>query len=225
MVCSGTTVWFYGNRTKSLTGTYYGVLTRIHTPSSLPSLNCELAYWVGCRSTTLDEGSNHRFNQTTIAYDHTAGKWVFSWGYSANHLAQGGYTGLYPQTSSDYELGIQFINNKVQFYVTDLGASTQYVMGSIDDTGTLYTSDKPSFTMEGFSTDITDINVDAFKAYTFNLFTSSSVSSEWPSAESFLQEPGGAPPAGIHTYDLGSHQYLIGKTSQGSQYADGTSLW
>ena len=85
MACN-TASWFYGVISQGITGTKYGTLTRITTPSSLPSLNCTVAYWVSCRSTNLDEQGNHRFYQATIAYTPSVGHWAFSWGYSAYHL-------------------------------------------------------------------------------------------------------------------------------------------
>lgn len=89
----------------------------------------------------------------------------------------------------------------------------------------MWVDDNPGFIMESYGNNISDISVSAFKAYTFNVFTSPSSSTEWPNAASYKQESGYSIPSQIHTYDLGSHQYMIGNTAQGSQLSNGTTLW
>jgi hypothetical protein len=225
MTCYNSGIWFYGIASRNISGTKYGTLTRIKTPSSLPQTTCSVAYWVSCRSTNLDENNNHRFYQATIAYTPSAGYWHFSWGYSANHLSQPPYQGLTPATNHDYELGIRFTGSEVEAYVIELTSGVKYTIGTVSDNGTMWVNDNPGFILEGFTTQISEMNVDAFKAYTFNVFLSPYSSQEWPNAAAFKQESGGSVPSGIHTYDMDSHQYLIGKTMQGSQLSDGTSLW
>jgi hypothetical protein len=217
--------WFYGNKANGLSGTNYGALTRIRTPNSLPDTTCTVAYWVGCTSTTLDEENNPRFYQATIAYTPSVGEWHFSWGYSAEHLSQDPYEGLSPQTNHDYELGIRFTGTQVEAYVVDLDTSTKYTMGTLSDTGTLHPDDKPGLILEGFTDDIDDMGVDAFKAYTFNVFLSPTTSTEWPHALAYKEIISGSIPDEIHTYDLGSHQYFIGNTSSGSQLDNDEELW
>ena len=219
-----TNSWFYGNRALGLSGTYYGTLTRIRTPSSLPSTTCSVFYWVACRSTA----NNNRFYQATIAYTPTAGYWHFSWGYSPDHLSEPPYTGLRPTTNHDYELGIKFNGSNVVLYVVDLSTGITYNMKTVSDTGTMLngSSDQPSFLMEGKTDQISEMNVSAFKAYTFNYFLSPNSSTEWPHATPYNSPASDyIIPSQIHTYDLGSHQYMIGNTSQGSQYPPPNSLW
>jgi len=223
LTCYSSGIWFYGNRASGISGTKYGTLTRFRTPSSLPKTTCSVAYFVSCRSTTLDEQGSRRFYQSTIAYTPSVGAWHFSWGYSAYHLSQPPFGGLTPQPNHDYELGIRFTGSVVELYVVDLATSTIYVMGTVSDTGTMWVSgDQPGFILEGFTDQISEMNVSAFKAYTFNVFLSPSSSTEWPHAVVTNQN---SPPSEIHTYDLGGHQYLIGYTSQGQQRPDGYTLW
>jgi hypothetical protein len=220
--------WMYGNVAYNITGTRYGVLGRLTTPSSLPSVNCLTTYWVGCRSTTLDESGANRFYQTAIAYVSSAGRWCFSWGYSTKHLSQRPYTGLYPTTNHSYELGIKFTGTNVILYVVDLSNGQTYSMGTVPDSGTMVTStDQPSFLLESYAGVIGDMNVPAFELYTFNYFLTPSSSSEWPGAKVFTQPSDGSTiPNEVHTSnDLGSHHYLIGNTTQGSKKSNGTILW
>jgi hypothetical protein len=218
--------WFYGNCGSGITGTRYGTLTRIKTPSSLPSITCTVAYFVSCRSTNLDSEGKHRFYQATIAYTPSAGYWHFSWGYSPDHLGQPPYTGLIPVVNHDYELGIKFTGSVVQAFVRDLPIGTNYTMGSFADNGTMWLGDQPGFIMEGFTDNISEMNVSAFKAYTFNYFLTPTSSMEWPHGQVFRGDPKDySIPSQIHTYHQGSHQYLIGKTTLGSQLANGTFLW
>jgi hypothetical protein len=150
------------------------------------------------------------------------GAWHFSWGYSTKHLSQPPFGGLALQPNHDYELGIRFTGSVVELYVLDVATSTIYVMGTVSDTGHMYvTYDQPGFIIEGFTTQISEMNVSAFKAYMFNVFLSPSSSTEWPHAVVTNQN---TPPSQIHTYDLGGHQYLIGYTSQGQQRPDGYTL-
>ncbi len=230
--------WFYGLSSREITGTKYGALARITTPSSLPTPAGLVAYFVSCKSTTTyydDEGIlQHRFYQATIAYTNTAGSWHFSWGYAPNNLSQPPYTGLTPTTNHNYELGIQFTGTVGQAYVIDLATNTIYTMGSVADTGTMWVDDNPGFLMESDLDSVSDINVAAFKAYNFNVFTSPSSSTSWPAAKSYYQ-PYHNPddpsqdydiPALIHTYTVGTKQYKIGYTTSGSHIDNSTTtLW
>lgn len=218
--------WFYGNASRGITGVKYGTLTRIATPASLPDTACTVACWVSCRSTKLDEAGERRFYQAAIAYTPQVGHWHFSWGYSANHLAQPPYTGLTPAVNHDYELGIRFTGGKVEAYVIDLATGIKHIMGTLQDRGTMWVDDNPGFIMEGFTDRIREMDVPAFKAYTFNVFLSPFSSAAWPHAAVCRQDPPGYKiPARIHSHHLGSHQYLIGNTAQGSQLANGAVLW
>ncbi len=226
MTCSNSGIWFYGVKAEGLSGQLYGTISRIRTPGSLPPITCSIAYFVSCRTTTHDESGSFRFYQSTIAFTPSAGRWHFSWGYSTQHLAQPPYTGLYPQPNHDYELGIQLKNNNAQMYVTDLGTSTVYVMGTVPDAGTLWMGDKPGFLLEGFTTNINEMNVPAFKAYGFRVFDSPSSSSHpWPHASGVNQQNPGAPPSQIQTVDLGGYEYLIGNTSQIRQLPNDNRIW
>lgn len=132
---------------------------------------------------------------------------------------------MYPQANHDYELGIHFTGSVVEAYIIDVATGTKYVMGTLPDNGTMWNGDNPGFILEGFTDQISEMNVAAFKAYAFNYFTSPNSSQEWPNAVAFRQEPGGTVPSQIHTYDLGSHQYMSGNTTQGNRLTDGTTLW
>ena len=223
--------WMYGNRASGISGTKYGTLTRITTPSTLPvypDITSPVAYWVGCRSTNLDEGSANRFYQAAISYDPAwtdNDYWRFSWGYSRDHLGQEPDWDIYAETNHNYELGIRFTGTQVEAYVTDLATSTIHTLGSLPDNGTLYVAgDQPSFLMEGYVSSISTMNVSAFKAYNFNVFLSPSTSQEWPGA-TVHQEGTISIPAEIGTTVAGTHQYYIGNVGSGYQLDDGTPLW
>ncbi len=126
-------------------------------------------------------------------------------------------------------MGIRFTGSLAEAYVIDVATSTKYVMGTLADNGTLLITDvvgsTAMFVQEGFTEDISEMDVAAFKAYHLNVFTSPTSSEEWPHAKVFNSHGVYTIPSQIHTYDQGSHQYLIGKTAQGSQLAAFTSLW
>ncbi len=167
MTCSNSGIWFYGLNTPPARP-YYGVSARFTTPDALPSLTCAVAYWVSCRSTTPDETGAGRFYQATLAY--AGGQWVFSFGYSNQHLSQPPFGGLAPKPSSTYELGIRFTGSKVECYVTDVAAGISYLMGSVPDTGSGDTGDRPGAIMEGFTMDLAEMAVKPFRVGSMSLF-------------------------------------------------------
>ncbi len=243
MTCASSGIWFYGLHTTP-TGPYYGVSVSIRTPKVLKPTDCTVAYWVACRSTTLDEHGACRFYQSTIAYTPNVGRWHFSFGYSTEHLAQPPYTGLTPEEDHAYALGVKFDGINATCYVTDLETATDYAMGTVPDSGSGWTGDKPGLVMEGFSDDPADTRVDQFEAYGFELLAPAKMSfldmllalllallgrrknrlawREWDGATSFVQ---GAVPLAVRTSDLGSHHYLVGIGDQGVQMASESALW
>jgi hypothetical protein len=113
----------------------------------------------------------------------------------------------------------------IEAYVIDLATSIKYTMGSIADMGRMVVGDNgPGFIMESNASLISEANVGAFKAYSFNYFITPASSTEWPHAV-VTTDYAASIPDQIHTYHQGSHNYLIGKTTLGSKLDKDTSLW